>query len=291
VIARNRNEVRMRDQGRRARVALALAGALALMVSHSQAADETRYPDLKGEWMRLGSGSFDPGKPAGRGQQAPLTPEYQAVLEASLVEQAAGGQGNNPMGECIPPGMPRTMINYEGMELLVTPETTYIMLLEPMNQLRRIYTDGRVWPAQITPSYLGYSIGSWVDEDHDGRLDTLLVETRAIKGPRSYDSSGMPFHRDGQTVIKERIYVDPANRDIVRNEITTIDHALTRPWTVTRTYRRARHAIWFEYPCAEHNEHVFIGKENYYLSADGDLMPARKNQPPPDLRYFDRPGN
>jgi hypothetical protein len=29
-----------------------------------------------------------------------------------------------------------------------------------------------------------------------------------------------------------------------------------------------------------------IGSENYFLSADGLLMPAKKNQPPPDLRYF-----
>jgi hypothetical protein len=269
-------------------LALTLAGALALGVSHSRAGDEARYPDLKGEWMRLGSGSFDPGKPAGRGQQAPLTPEYQAVLEASLAEQAAGGQGNNPMGECIPPGMPRTMIDYEGMEFLVTPETTYIILLEPMNQLRRIYTDGRAWPAQITPSYLGYSIGTWVDEDHDGRLDTLLVETRAIKGPRSYDSSGMPFHRDGQTVIKERIYPDRANGDIVHNEITTFDHALTRPWTVTRSYRRVQQQIWIEINCAEDNHQVRIGGERYYVSGDGYLMPTRKDQPAPDLRAFDR---
>jgi hypothetical protein len=28
------------------------------------------------------------------------------------------------------------------------------------------------------------------------------------------------------------------------------------------------------------------GKDNYFLSADGLLMPARKDQPPPDLRYF-----
>jgi hypothetical protein len=29
-----------------------------------------------------------------------------------------------------------------------------------------------------------------------------------------------------------------------------------------------------------------IGKENYFLSGDGFLMPIRKDQPPPDLRYF-----
>jgi hypothetical protein len=31
---------------------------------------------------------------------------------------------------------------------------------------------------------------------------------------------------------------------------------------------------------------VFIGKEGYWVSADGNLMPIRKDQPPPDLKYF-----
>jgi hypothetical protein len=267
---------------------IVLAGALSGMASLAQAGDDPRYPDLKGEWMRLGSGSFDPSKPAGLGQKAPLTAEYEAILEASLVDEAGGGQGNNPMGECIPPGMPRTMIDYEGMEFIVTPETTYIMLLEPMNQLRRIYTDGRDWPAQIKPSFLGYSIGTWVGAADDGRFGALLVETRGIRGPRSYDSSGMPFHRDGQTVIKERIYPDKADGDILHDEITTIDHALTRPWTVTRSYHRVPKQIWIEINCAEDNHQVRVGAERYYVSGDGYLMPTRKDQPAPDLKAFEQ---
>jgi hypothetical protein len=31
---------------------------------------------------------------------------------------------------------------------------------------------------------------------------------------------------------------------------------------------------------------VVIGKESYFLSADGYLMPAKKGQQPPDARYF-----
>ena len=38
--------------------------------------------------------------------------------------------------------------------------------------------------------------------------------------------------------------------------------------------------------CADGQSHVRIGKENYYKSADGQLMPAKKDQAPPDLRYF-----
>jgi hypothetical protein len=35
---------------------------------------------------------------------------------------------------------------------------------------------------------------------------------------------------------------------------------------------------------------VVIGPENYYLSWDGFLMPAKKDQLPPDLRYFKQAG-
>ena len=34
------------------------------------------------------------------------------------------------------------------------------------------------------------------------------------------------------------------------------------------------------------NQHVDIGKESSFISPDGYLMPTRKDQPPPDPRYF-----
>jgi hypothetical protein len=40
--------------------------------------------------------------------------------------------------------------------------------------------------------------------------------------------------------------------------------------------------------CEEYNGQVFIGKENYFLSADGFLMPTHRDQAPPDTRYFKR---
>jgi hypothetical protein len=44
---------------------------------------------------------------------------------------------------------------------------------------------------------------------------------------------------------------------------------------------------WLESSCAEGGgELVAVGKEIYYLSGDGLLIPAMKDQPPPDLRYF-----
>ena len=120
----------------------------------------------------------------------------------------------------------------------------------------------------------------------DGKYDVLEIETRFLKGPRGYDTSGLPFHRDNQTVIKERFYPDKASRDVMHLDITTIDNALTRPWTVTKKFRRERNPTWFENDCSEDNHHVAIGQEHYFLSADGHLMPAKKGQAPPDLKYF-----
>ena len=154
---------------------------------------------------------------------------------------------------------------------------------------RRIYTDGRDWPADIEPTYQGYSIGKWRDEDGEGRYTVLEVETRGpFKGPRSYDGTGLPLHHDNQSIFKERIYLDKTDPNTLHDEITVIDHALTHPWTVDKRYKHNPNPrpAWPEYVCAENNAHVQVGKENYYLSADGFLMPARKNQEPPDTRYF-----
>ena len=106
------------------------------------------------------------------------------------------------------------------------------------------------------------------------------METRDFKGPRNYEDSGMPLHLDNQSIVKERLSLDKANPDILKNEITVIDHALTRPWTVVKNYHRIRDGRMFEDLCNESNNHVQIGKENYFMSADGYLMPAKKDQPP-----------
>jgi hypothetical protein len=264
-----------------------MAGLLLVGVTLSARAEDAKYPDWSGAWIRRAGGTFDPGKPAGLGQQAPLNEEYQKVLESSVAAQAAGGQGNNPMAACIPPGMPRMMIGYGGgLEFVITPQITYVIQGEPMLQLRRIYTDGRTWPADVDPSFAGYALGKWEPAETGGPFEVLSVETRALKGPRSYDSSGIPFHSDNATVVKERIFLDKTNPDILRSETTTIDNALTRPWTVARVYHRKRDQKWLETICGEDEHQVKIGNEQYYLSGDGHLMPTRSNQPPPDLRYF-----
>jgi hypothetical protein len=255
----------------------------------AHAFDGSVYPDLKGQWTRATpQDSFDPSKPPGRGQQAPLTPEYQAIFEANLREREAGVPPTWPGRTCLPPGMPATMTAYQPMEIIVMPRTTYIRIDYIRETRRRIFTDGRAWPKEVEPGFDGYSIGKWIDEDGDGKFDVLEAETRYFSGPRAFDLSGIPLHEDNETVIKERIYLDKADKNLLHDEITVTDHALTRPWTVKKSYRRSAQARpeWPEYMCVERSETMRIGNETYLVNKEGYLMPSKKGQKPPSVQYF-----
>src|SRR5271154_5301832 len=152
-----------------------MAGAVIVICGGAEAADRAKYPEWKGSWERYvppvsvvspsglrtagGQPSFDQTMPWGLGQQAPLTPEYQKVLEDSIADQARGGQGNNfDRDRCMPTGMPH-MLTFVHVAFVVPPDPTYILL---GTQALRIYTDGREWPKEIEPSYAVYSIGKWI---------------------------------------------------------------------------------------------------------------------------------
>jgi hypothetical protein len=130
-----------------------LIGAVAIIVLSMSAGgawafDDAKYPDLKGQWTRFvvpglgGQPSFDQTKPWGFGQEAPLTPEYKAILEASIADQADGGQGNFTGSECLAFGMPTMMMAFYPPEYVITPQTTYI-LINNADHGRRIFTDRR----------------------------------------------------------------------------------------------------------------------------------------------------
>jgi hypothetical protein len=285
------------EDNMREQIALGVAALLTALLAtgaSTQAFDDPKYPDWKGAWARFvapgvgGQPSYDQTRPWGFGQQAPLTAEYQKVLADSIADQAKGGLGNSDTGRCLPGGMPRAMIAFQPLEFIITGDATYI-LINANDHFRRIFTDGRDWPQAIEPTYDGYSIGRWIDQNGEGRYGVLEVETRGpFKGPRAYDASGLPLHFDNQSIFVERIHLDRADPNILHDEITVIDHALTRPWTADKKYVRDPNPRpdWFEFYCTEGNHQVVIGQENYFLGAEGVLMPTKKDQPPPDLRYF-----
>ena len=268
---------------------LTIVAAFVAFLSHPVLAqDMSKYPSgWEGGWGR-GSpvGAWDPTKKPGPAQEPPLTEEYRKVYEGNLAKAKAGLE-YDPKATCGPTGMPRIMAMYEPMEIVFKPNVVY-MLMESVNPVRRIYTDGRDWPKEeeIVPSYVGFSKGKWIDSAGTGKYDTLEIETRDIlKGPRLYDGTGIPLAYDNETIIKERMSLDKDNPNVMRNEITTIDHALTRPWTVTRFYKRELSPPQ-EYVCTEDNKWVVIAGRIYMMDQDGYYMPTIKDQPPPDPKWF-----
>jgi len=163
------------------------------------AADEDKYPtNWKGQWIRVVhrdvevQGAFVQTKPWGLGQEAPLTPEYQKVHRDSMEDQEETADWAIIRHRALPAKRHAAHDDILHSEYVITPETTFL-LLTSSDHLRRIFTDGRDWPKNPKPTYGGYSIGKWIDEDGDGRYDLLEVETRYFKGPRAFDASGLPL--------------------------------------------------------------------------------------------------
>lgn len=243
-----------------------------------------RYPDWHGQWQRAPGSLNWPSEGYQEAGPPPLTDEYMAIWQGYTALQEAGIPAGDPPSTCLPQGMPRIMKMTYPMEIIVTPDITYIYA-EWNSQFRRVYTDGRDWPGYILPAFNGYSIGEWHDENGDGEYDMLAIETRAIKGPRSFDSLAVPLHENDQTVVLEEIRLTDDMTMV--NTITTIDDALTGPWTVDQVYlRELENIVWAEYACAENNLHLKLGDEWYFINQDGTLSPTREGQPGlvPDTR-------
>src|SRR5437879_5797613 len=124
-------------------LALAATAALSLMLPGARAHDESKYPDWSGQWQKVPDGGpprYDPSKPDGRAQQAPLIEEYRRIHEASMADQATGGQGLYISSvKCIPMGMPYTMSIVFPFEFVITDKTTFILFEVMTSQPRRIY--------------------------------------------------------------------------------------------------------------------------------------------------------
>ena len=228
---------------RRSATTVALAAALCAACAVAFAADDSKYPEWRGQWRRPpGVGiQWDPTKPLGPAQQAPLTPEYQKVFEASMADQRAGGQGGDPTYTCIPPGMPRAMTVVFPMEIIILPDTTYIMHrifqsgAPHLHRRARLAEGHRARVPRATPSANGST------RTATASYDVLEVETRGFKGPRAYDAE-RPAAARRQRDRRQGAHLSRQgqSRTSCIDEITTIDNALTRPWTVTKKYGREK---------------------------------------------------
>jgi hypothetical protein len=199
-------------------------------------------PDWGGIWFamieRPSAGAPPPPEPRLKGEY--LARRQQWVEEV----RANDGVVRRARSNCSPPGMPRIMrLAQYPYEFIFSPGRVTINQ-EAWMQTRTIWTDGRAHEEDPDPTFMGDSIGHW-----EG--DTLVVDTIGISGELEIDT-GWPhsarFH------LVERIHLDPADPDVLVNEMRMEDpDALAEPFEVTVRYRRDRYGKLIEFQCSEND--------------------------------------
>jgi hypothetical protein len=204
--------------------------------------------DFNGIWLNQGGIGWTPGKPPGSAQSPPLTPEYQRIFAGHLADAAAGRPSGDITAKCLPQGLPRIMTMTYPMEVTMGAGRVNIYA-EWMEQTRRIYTDGRPLDPEPDPTYYGQSVGHW-----EGGI--LVATSFGLREDADLESSGLP--KSEQMIAYERIWL--ADDNTLRDEITLVDaKALRKPWTVTKTYKRAPPDFTLlPYVCLENNRDTIV---------------------------------
>ena len=212
------------------------AGGSADAPGGALAFDDAMYPNLKASGSASacppagGQPSFDPTSCWGTTQTAPMTPEYKAMFEANLVDQAAGGQGTNATSTCLAPGMPmvheRALADGNHRRCRTPPTSASITSATRAGASTRTGANGprRSAPASMAiPSATG-SIPMAMAATTCWRSRPAASRVRAPTTPAACRCTGTI-----KSVIKERIYLDKANPNLLHDDITVIDNGLTRP--------------------------------------------------------------
>jgi hypothetical protein len=197
-------------------------------------------PDWGGVWFVMGNlfGGAAPPVPKLKG-------EYLERYNAWRAEVLANeGVTRRDRSYCSPPGMPRIMrLGQYPYEFIFSPGRVTIHQ-EAWMQTRTIWTDGRKHQKDPDPSFMGDSIGHW-----EG--DTLVADTIGISDALEIDT-GFP-HSEAFHLV-ERIHLDPADPDVLVNEMRMDDPgALAEPFEVTVKYRRDRYGALLEFQCSEND--------------------------------------
>jgi hypothetical protein len=183
------------------------------------------HPDLSGLWQADGQTYFFD-------LAAGLKPDAVVMLPWARAEQQRREErlhGDDPLGRCLPHGVPR--INTNGLfpfKIVQTPGLV-VILYEQLNLFRQVFLDGRKITASVNPTWLGYSTGRW-----EG--DTLVVDTRGFNDKTWLDTQKARPASDALHVVERFRRPTYGELEIV----ATIDDPKTyaKPWTTTSQHNR-----------------------------------------------------
>jgi len=187
-----------------------------------------QLPDWSGLWtasnVSTTGGSFFSGGPGGIAPK--LTTQAQAALKQGAANEKNGIEYDENLSQCGPPGYPRWLVIPFLREFIVRPEETWLTS-ETVNNVRRIYTDGRDHPPveERYPLYYGDSIGFW-----DGQK--LVIHTNQLM-ERSMGRN-QPTQSDKMETVEIWQKINPTT---IKTDVWVYDPGLyTEPWYLERRY-------------------------------------------------------
>lgn len=208
--------------------ALLLAGSLAmagLAFADPPPDAAPGQPDLTGAWFIVhpphALKTLD-------GSLPPLTPSARQVYEQHLSEAKRGARAAfDGTTRCLPPGLPRLMLEKVPFEILQRPKVIYFVSQD--NRLpRRAYINEKL-PDDPDPLWLGYSVARW-----DGR--TLVVDSAGFNDETVLDDAGLP-HSD-QLHLTERYTLSRDGKHMAAEFTIEDPKDYTRPWSFEAEYVR-----------------------------------------------------
>lgn len=192
-------------------------------------------PDWSGIWTADKLDTFGTGclggsqcyfRPGPGGVAPKLTPVALAELKEGAERDAKGLIYDDNLSTCGPAGFPRWLTEPFLREQIVTPNETWV-LTEQMNEIRRIYTDGRghTPEADRYPLPEGDSIGFW-----DGQK--LVIHTNQLQ------SRPMGRNQPKQSEDMETVEIwEKTDANTITIDVWLFDPRLyLEPWYVQRRY-------------------------------------------------------
>ena len=194
-------------------------------------------PDFSGLWHATnparcggGGGQFIEcgteigGSPLGGnlGRNLPEGLPYQPHAAKLAKERRADDSRDDPHVRCLPDNPPRAWTLPHLTKIMQTPKQ--LALLYEVNAMyRQIFTDGRPFPEDPTPTWNGYSVGAW-----EG--DALVVRSQGFRDDLWIDTGGSPM----SDIAKMTERITRPNYGTLNIELTIDDPKnYTKPFTVS----------------------------------------------------------
>ena len=174
------------------------------------------------------------------GSSIEMLPAANALYQEHL--RVAGA--NRPSEKCLPHGIPDAMVIPGAPAKIVQLPGLTLILYEEFARFRQIFTDGRPFPKELNPGWLGSSIGRW-----EG--DTFVVETAGFNDKTPLDALGHP-HSDALRVTERFRRRDFGHLDY---EMTFDDPKMyTKPFTIKVPHNLLSDSDIFESFCVENEK-------------------------------------